>query len=531
MRPSDLRRALRRHEESLVTGAAFVALCGLAFVPPVMVVLVGGGSGIDVSSPHPDLQAIGWVGTAAELLLRSTLIATAVTSLALLIGVPLGLLLARYDVPGRKAALLVHAFPAFLPPFLLALGWFQLFARHGWLGSSGTSAALFGALGLIFVLVFALTPFVTILVYLGLQGIDPSLEEAARLVARPGRVARQILLPLIWPTALTGAFVVFALAFSELGVAMFLRVRTYPAVVFARLGGADFSPREAVALAMPLALVALLLLALERRVALERGLPLLAWSSEASRLPLGRWRWVATAAVWSIAVLSVVPLGALAVRALNGVGDVPQWIGSSIESSVIASFLAASVVALLGLVLGRAVGRRSCGAQLIDAAAVLSFLAPSTLLGVGLILLWNRPWLRPVYGSLAIVVVAYAARYAVIGVRPIAAAIAHSSAALEEAAASVGAGFVRRLVRIVLPVHRRAVVGAWLLTFVFCLRDLETTVVLYPPGLAPLPVRIFTLEANGPEATVAALAVLHVMLTATVVGVGAWILSRGEATT
>jgi iron(III) transport system permease protein len=266
-------------------------------------------------------------------------------------------------------------------------------------------------------------------------------------------------------------------------------------------------------------------------VALERGLPLLAWSSEASRLPLGRWRWVATAAVWSIAVLSVVPLGALAVRALNGVGDVPQWIGSSIESSVIASFLAASVVALLGLVLGRAVGRRSSGAQLIDAAAVLSFLAPSTLLGVGLILLWNRPWLRPVYGSLAIVVVAYAARYAVIGVRPIAAAIAHSSAALEEAAASVGAGFVRRLVRIVLPVHRRAVVGAWLLTFVFCLRDLETTVVLYPPGLAPLPVRIFTLEANGPEATVAALAVLHVMLTATVVGAGAWILSRGEATT
>ena len=75
------------------------------------------------------------------------------------------------------------------------------------------------------------------------------------------------------------------------------------------------------------------------------------------------------------------------------------------------------------------------------AAAVLSFVAPSALLGVGLILLWNRPWLRPVYGSLAILVVAYAARYAVIGVRPIAAAISHGTAGVEEAAAAVGAGF------------------------------------------------------------------------------------------
>jgi iron(III) transport system permease protein len=67
--------------------------------------------------------------------------------------------------------------------------------------------------------------------------------------------------------------------------------------------------------------------------------------------------------------------------------------------------------------------------------------------------------------------------------------------------------------RIVVPMHLRAVVGSWLLALVFCLRDLDTVVVFYPPGLEPLVVRIFTLEANGPERVVAGLAIYHVAIT------------------
>ena len=68
--------------------------------------------------------------------------------------------------------------------------------------------------------------------------------------------------------------------------------------------------------------------------------------------------------------------------------------------------------------------------------------------------------------------------------------------------------------------------AAWLLAAVFCLRDLETAVLYYPPGWEPLTVRIFTLEANGPEAVVAALATLHVVITAVVLASGGLLLSR-----
>jgi iron(III) transport system permease protein len=115
-------------------------------------------------------------------------------------------------------------------------------------------------------------------------------------------------------------------------------------------------------------------------------------------------------------------------------------------------------------------------------------------------------------------------------VRAVASVVLQSPMHLEEAAAASGAGFARRLFRIVLPVNVRGVVFGWLLALVFCLRDLETSVLFYPPGREPLTVRLFTLEANGPEAVVAALAVTHAAMTAGALALGSLLIPRGRGT-
>ena len=107
-------------------------------------------------------------------------------------------------------------------------------------------------------------------------------------------------------------------------------------------------------------------------------------------------------------------------------------------------------------------------------------------------------------------------------------AITQGSPHLEEAAQAFGASYVRRLLGIVVPVHARGVVAAWLLALVFCVRDLETTVLFYPPGRETLPVRIFTLEANGPPAVVAALALIQVVVTASILLIGVVCLGRSR---
>jgi len=299
--------------------------------------------------------------------------AIAIALIAVAFGIPLGFLLARTDVGGRRIALFVHAFPMFLPPFLLALGWFHVFGREGFAGSARSAALLFGTPGLVVVLVLALTPIITVMTVLALEGIDPSLEDAGRVAASRWRVATRILIPIAWPSAALGAIVVFALAVADLGVPMFLRVDAYPAAVFARLGGIDYAPGEALALVVPLLAVALAVLAVERAIIGRRPFSVLGVRRSHDRFALGRWRMAATVTVWLVVGLGVLPIIALVCRASGGFAIAGDWIGDSVRNSVIDGIAGATAITLLGLVIGHAVARRRRGASALDAIAVLAF--------------------------------------------------------------------------------------------------------------------------------------------------------------
>ncbi len=519
--------ALRRREEWLLLVAAGVVLATLTLLP----LLSLGGELATASALREVARALA-AGRTWMLFLTSLALAGAVTALCLAIGVPLGLLLGRADLPFRSLALWLHAFPLFLPPFILALGWSRLAGRGGMLGSDAAAALLFSPAGVVAVVALALVPVVTALVAVALQAVDPSLEEAALLSGGPRRTATRILLPLIRPALALAAVIVFSLAFSELGVPMFLRVRVYPAVVFTRLGGVDYAPGEAFALALPLAVLALAILAFERRAAGGRSFAVLgARTREVPAFPLGAWRPVATAFVAAVALGPLAPVLALLADAARGGGfaTLSRWIGASAWNGLLDALVAATATLAIAILVGHAAARRRRGGVALDALAVLAFVMPAAVLGVGVVATWNRPSLRAVYGTSAIVAIALAARYAAVAVRTAAVTFSQGSEHLEEAAAVSGARFLRRLGRILLPIHARGLAAAWLLSVVFCLRDLETAILLYPAGREPLTVRIFTLEANGPPAVVAALSIVQVAITAALLAAGAAVLLRRKA--
>ena len=511
----------RRAEAPAALTLAAACLVLASLVPLVMLAaeLSSGGAFREIRATLGEARP--W-----SLLMQSMGLSVAVTLGALVIGVPTGAVLGRTDVVGRRAAFLVHAFPVFLPPFLLAFGWFSLFGRQGLVGSAWTSSLLFGPLGVIATLALAFAPIVTTLTALGISGIDPSLEDAARTVSPPYRTVTRILLPLAWPSIALGALVVFALTLSEIGVPMFLRVRTYPAAVFTRLGGIEFAPGEAVALVLPLLAVGMLLVFVDRRLIGRRSFAALGLRSrQIAPLPLGRARVPVSAAVWLLSLVSLVPLCALALEAgTSGMSDALDWMGPSMGTSLAASAVAALAITATGLVIGHALARGQRAAATLDTLALLAFITPSSVLGVGMVAAWNRPRTQLVYTTLIILVLGLVARYGILGVRALGAVLQRSSPHYEEAAAAFGAGYFRRMGRILLPMHARGVLAAWLIAFVFCMRDLDTVVVFYPPGLEPLPVRIFTLEANGPEHIVAGLSVYHALLTAAVLAAGSSLL-------
>jgi iron(III) transport system permease protein len=500
--------------EGVVFGVAASLLAAATLLPLSM---LGERLGTLFSADQADVFAMLVSPRLWSLLTTSLLRAAAITGAALAVGVPLGLVVARTDAPGRRACIALHLLPGLLPPYLLALGWFHWVGRTGFFGSEPSATLLFGEVGVVAVLALAFAPVATTLTALGAWGMDGALEEAARVVASPGRVLLRIVLPAAAPAIALAALLIFVLAVSELGVPMFLRVDAYPAAVFARLGGIDYAPGEAVALVLPLAGVALALLAVERQLVTSRDHAVLGLGGSTHEpLPLGRWRGPAALALGLAGALGVAPLAALALRAAQGGGfaELPRWVGGSFGTSLTTSAAAATAILLLGLPLALAGGRSGRAARLPDALAVLAFVTPPAVLGVALIQAWNRPATSWVYGSVAIVVLAFVARYAAVGLRTCASVLGQSSPRLEESAAVLGSGYLRRLVLLLVPLHARGLVAAWLLVLAFCLRDLESAILVYPAGHEPLTVRIFTLEANGPEAVVAALACAHAGLIA-----------------
>ena len=67
-------------------------------------------------------------------------------------------------------------------------------------------------------------------------------------------------------------------------------------------------------------------------------------------------------------------------------------------------------------------------------------------------------------------------------------------------------------------------IAAWLIGFIFCLRDLGASMLVYPPGQETLPVRIYTLMANGAPNLIAALCVILVSVTLIVLAIFSWVL-------
>jgi iron(III) transport system permease protein len=363
------------------------------------------------------------------------------------------------------------------------------------------SAWTYSLPGAILVLSLVFYPVSMLATEVAMRRIDGRLEEAALVVAPRRRVLRRITLPLAAPSVLAAALMIFVLSVSEFGVPGLLQVRVYTTEVFTAFAALyDFS--RAIVLAVPLLLlcvgvasVAAALLG-DRLVASRR-------SSGARPILFDEWRRPATVA--AIAILLGEALGA---RAL---GAVLADSGAATVNSVLLATTGATAVVSVAVWLGYARARsgRRLG-QGVDVLFVVLFAVPSTIVGVGLIGLWNRSGpFGALYGTDAMLLLGYLARFIPVTALALAASIRYVPVSHEEAAAVSGAGWLRTMWRIVLPQIRLALEAAWVIAFVLVFGELGVSILVAPPGEATLPIRVYTIVANTPSSHVAALALLQ----------------------
>jgi iron(III) transport system permease protein len=461
-------------------------------------------------------------GRAWSLAAHSLALSFLTTLLTLMVGVPLGIFLAKSDLPLRRLLLLIFTIPLVIPPYVLAVCWFNVLGRGGmadrWLGPALAAQAsewLFGLGGCVLVLTTTLLPIVVLITATQLGSVEASHEEAARLVAGWPPVLWHITLPLIAPGLSLAAVLVFLLSLGEFAVPSFLRFEVFPVESFAQFS-AFYNFDAATAAALPLGLVTLVLLLLEGFFLRRRGYALRQGrkATRESVIALGsRKSLLLILCGLIVLVLIVLPLSLLVIRSLVP-GAFVQAInraGESLVRSIVYAAAGATVLLVTGFLCGYLIQTRALPFwRNLDLLMIFLFALPGPVIAVGLISLWNHKLTNFVYATPLIIMLGYLAQYTALTSRMTASFLAHVPRSMEESAQVVGAHWGQRLVRIIVPLVRRGLLAAWLVGYVFCLRDTGMTMLVYPPGRDTLPVRTFTLMANGSSELIAALCILMV---------------------
>ena len=237
------------------------------------------------------------------------------------------------------------------------------------------------------------------------------------------------------------------------------------------------------------------------------------------------------AAAWATLVLMmafVLPFGQVLWWAYQGWAEEANAVlVDNALRSLMLSAMAALLVGAAALLLAYAVRRDGGGFnRLMSRVATLGYAVPGTVLAVGvfvpvawldnqLIALFGA-WLPEgtgsiLKGSLAVLLLAYVARFMAVGHAPVDAAMHRISRSQEEAARNLGLTGVRVVARLHLPLLKGGLFTALLMVFVDVMKEMPITLMTRPFGWDTLAVRIFTLTSEGEWERAALPAVLLVL--------------------
>jgi iron(III) transport system permease protein len=445
---------------------------------------------VRVAGAGPDAWSVLERPRTLTLVLKTMGLVGAVTAGAVLVGVPAAFLVTRTDLPGRRFWAVALALPLVLPSYVLALALLAATGPGGLLGLP----RLEGFPGALLALVLATYPFVFLLCAGALQRADPALEEAARGLGRdPRRVFREVTLPLLRPAIGAGGLLVALYTLSDFGVVSLMRAEALTRAVFLQYRGA-FDREPAAVLALVLVALALLVLAAEGRARSRMApAPSGGRTPRAARtVPLGAMRLPALAFCAALAGAGLVlPVGVLVVWLLRGTPSL-EGIAAATFNSVLVAVAAAAVTTAAALPVAVLAARFRRGWTVaLERVGYGANALPGIVAALAFVFFAARH--APlVYGSLALLVVAYLVRFFPQALAGASAALTRAEPRLEEASRGLGRGPARTLVSVTVPLVSPGLLAGAALVLLSTLKELPATLVLRPIGFDTLATEVWT---------------------------------------
>ena len=482
-----------------------------------------------------------------------------VTVLCLAFAVPMAWAVSRTDMPckGLVRMLVLGAF--ITPPYLGAIGWILLAGPNSgwlnriWMGLTGAEHGLFDIYtfeGLAFNIAVYSFPYIFIFTSAALDLVSSEMEDAANILgAGVLRTTMLITLPMVLPAILGGAIITFLEAIALFGSPALIAIPARFNVVTTQLLQFFSQPiraEVAAAYAVPLLLITVVLFGLQRWLVRRRGFVALTGKGGERRImELGPWRFVMLG--YSLFVLSLsvlLPYIVLSQAALaKAWGSGFDWDNLTLHNftyllfqhetagqSVINSFTYAAAAACIAITLGLSIAY-IVSRRLLPYAGILSFLAmaPFVVPGIVLAIAFYAAYAPPpftLYGTATILILAFATRFLPIGYVNADAAIRSINPEMEEAVRILGGGRLVAIRKVMAPLMKRSLIGAWLLVFIPATRELSSALFLYGPKTRTMSVMLMDMSEEGNFEHLAALGFLLLAATLVIVGLASALLGR-----
>jgi len=456
---------------------------------------------------------VSGAGTACGVAWNTLFLALISATGTTLLGAMMALMAARGSARWKRPLNALALLPIVTPPFVVGLGLILLLGRAGlvnqglaWAFGIAPTRWFYGLPGLVITQLFAFTPIAFLIIRGVVQGISPSLEEAAQtLRASRTRTFLSVTLPLLAP-GLANAFLVgFVESMADFGNPIVVGgdYSVLSTEVFFAIVGAQLDRGKAAALALVLTALALSVFGVQRRLLGKRNFTTFSGKGDAGLpMPLpasvrricagiaGPWL-VFTSVVYLFALTGgfvktwgrdyTLTLSHYAAFKMQWSDWHPALTGAawpSLLTTLELAAIAAPLCATLGLMISWLLSRTSFrGRNFFEFSSLMVFAIPGTVLGVSYVLAFNVPPFE-LTGTGVIIVLCFVFRNLPVGVRAGTASLQQIDRSLDEASLMLRANTPTTLRRVILPLLKPALVASLVYSFVRSITTVSAVIFL-----------------------------------------------------
>lgn len=460
---------------------------------------------------------------------RSLFVSLSTLVTTLIVGVPMAYAMTRYNILGKSFLHILIIMGLMSPPFIGAYSWITLFGRAGFITKLFADMgihlpSIYGRAGIIIVFTFKLFPYVYLYTSGAMSSIDSSMEEAAEnLGSNPLRRLLTVTLPVIFPSIAAGAIMVFMTSLADFGTPMLIGegYMVLPVLVYneymSEIGG---NAHLASTLSVVIVLCSTTVLLLQKYLVSRKNYIMSAMRPPKVIQLHGLKRLLVSLPVMLVCFIGVIPQIVVLVSSFIktdftgfiGGFSVESYINifsrlwTNIRNTFVFSSSAILFIIIIGMLISYIIVRhKGFTAQLMDILIMFPFVIPGAVLGISLIVAFNKP---PVIltGSALIMIVAYIVRKLPYTIRSGSAILHQIDPSVDEASISLGVSPMKTFTQVTARLMAPGILSGAILSWITCINELSSSVMLYSGKTSTIAVAIYTEVVRNSFGTAAALA-------------------------